>query len=71
MKRINCANFSNKNNGSYKMLNINDNDEFKEVEKDFKRGNKKYLAARHETDKHIRVIKSENSRIFLMENLNN
>ena len=41
------------------MLNIFGDDELKETkkEKEFKKKNKKYLAARHETDQYIKVTR--------------
>jgi len=41
------------------MLNILGDDEVKAIkeEKEFKKKNKKYLAARHKTDKYIRVTR--------------
>ena len=46
-------------NGEYEMLNMLGDDELKETieEKEFKKKNKKYLSARHETDKHIKVTR--------------
>ena len=50
-------------NRENRMLNIPSNNEVTITEKEikeFKKKNKKYLAARHKTDKHIRVIRPEN-----------
>ena len=48
-------------NRENKMLNITGDDEFKEIE-EFKKKNKKYLAARHKTDQHIRVTRPGNKK---------
>jgi len=47
-------------NRENRMLNIPSNNEFTIIEKEieeFKKKNKKYLAARHETDKQIKVTR--------------
>lgn len=47
------------------MLNIPSNNEVTTTEKDieeFKKKNKKYLTARHETDKHIRVVSTRQGK---------
>lgn len=51
-------------NKENKILNITGNDELKETieEKEFKKKNKKYLAARHETDQNIRITKPGNKK---------
>jgi hypothetical protein len=57
---VNIGKLKMKINRENKMLNIPSNNEVAITEKEikeFKKKNKKYLAARHETDKHIKVTK--------------
>ena len=57
-------------NRENRMLNMPSNNEVtiteKEIEK-FKRENKKYLAARHETDKHIKVTRTGQDKLILKD----
>ena len=55
-------------NRENRMLNIPSNNEVTITEKEieeFKKKNKKYLAARHETDKHIKVTRPGQNETIL------
>ncbi|MHB8276462.1 MAG: hypothetical protein ACYDIA_02255 [Candidatus Humimicrobiaceae bacterium] len=57
-------NLKMKRNRENIILNISGDDELKEIE-EFKKKNKKYLAARHETDRHIKVTESVQRNLVL------
>ena len=57
-------------NRENRMLNIPSNNEVTITEKEieeFKKKNKKYLAARHETDKHIKVTRPGQDKSVIEE----
>lgn len=63
---VNIGKLKIKINSENRMLNIPSNNKVTKTEKEIEKfKNKKYLAARHETDKHIRFIKSGTELNFL------